>query len=115
MLIALATSAILAELGYHVTGVAASAEAVYRAAAEHRPDLVLMDITLRGETDGIDAARELKDRFGVPILFDTGHADGPTVDGARKIDPAGLLIKLFSPRQQTGRAAGRERGGKNGE
>jgi two-component system, response regulator PdtaR len=99
MLIALATSAILAELGYQVTGVAPSADAAYRAAVEHRPDLVLMDITLQGETDGIEAARELKGRFGVPILFVTAHADGPTMDRAKTIDPVGYLIKPFSPRQ----------------
>lgn len=99
MLIALATSSILAELGYAVTGLAPSAEAAYSAAAEHRPDLVLMDITLRGGVDGIEAARALKDRFDVPILFVTAHADGPTMDRAKTIDPIGYLIKPFSPRQ----------------
>lgn len=99
MLIALATSAILVELGYVVSGVVPSAEAAYRAVAEHRPDLVLMDITLQGGVDGIDAARELKDRFGVPIIFVTAHADRPTMDRAKKVDPIGYLIKPFSPKQ----------------
>lgn len=99
MLIALATSSILSDLGYMVTGIAPSAEAAYQAAAERVPDLVLMDITLRGTVDGIDAALSLKNRFGVPSLFVTAHSDGPTMDRAKAADPIGYLIKPFSPRQ----------------
>jgi CheY-like chemotaxis protein len=99
MLIALATSSILSELGYEVTGIASSAEAAYQAAAARVPDLVLMDITLRGAVDGIEAGRVLKERFGVPILFVTAHSDGPTIDRAKTAGPIGYLIKPFSPKQ----------------
>lgn len=99
MLIALFTSATLSDLGYSVIGIAATAEAALQSAAEHRPDLVLMDITLRGQRDGIDAAQLLRERLGIPILFLTAHADGATMERAAMVEPVGYLVKPFSPRQ----------------
>ena len=58
-----------------------------------------MDITLRGEVDGIAAARSLQERLGVPILFVTAHADAPTLARARAINPAGYLLKPFTAHQ----------------
>ena len=98
-LIALWTSEALSDLGYEVTGIAATAEAALRSAAEHRPDVALMDITLSGSADGIAAARSLKDRFGIPTLFATAHADSATKKRAETATPIGYLVKPFSPAQ----------------
>ncbi|WP_119461002.1 response regulator [Rhodospirillaceae bacterium SYSU D60014] len=99
VLIALFTSATLSDLGYDVIGIAKTAEDALQTANRHRPDLVLMDITLRGQGDGIEAAQRLKEHLGVPVLFVTAHADGTTMERAAAAKPAGYLVKPFSPRQ----------------
>lgn len=99
MLIALSTSATLSDLGYEVIGIAATAEDALRSAARQRPDLVLMDITLRERGDGIEAAQRLKEQLGIPVLFVTAHADGATMERAAALKPVGYLVKPFSPRQ----------------
>lgn len=99
MLTALAASATLSELGYTVVDAVPTAAAALRAAATRRPDLVLMDITLQGGTDGIAAAGLLKEQFGLPILFVTAHSESPTRDRAAAIGPVGYLLKPYSPQQ----------------
>jgi CheY-like chemotaxis protein len=96
---ALYISSVLEVCGYDVIGVTATAAEALDLAAGHVPDLVLMDITLRGEVDGIAAARSLQERLGVPILFVTAHADAPTLARARAINPAGYLLKPFTAHQ----------------
>lgn len=96
---ALYISSVLEVCGYEVIGVTATAAEALDLAAGQVPDLVLMDITLRGEVDGIAAARSLQERLGVPILFVTAHADAPTLARARAINPAGYLLKPFTAQQ----------------
>ncbi len=86
---------IVERLGYRVAGTAASALEAYEAADLERPDLVLMDVRIEGEVDGIDAARELKRRHGCPIVFLTAYADAKTLERARQVEPAGYLVKPF--------------------
>lgn len=96
---ALYISSVLEVCGYEVIGVTGTAADALKVAADRVPDLVLMDITLRGEVDGIVAARSLQERLNVPILFVTAHADAPTLARARAINPAGYLIKPFTADQ----------------
>ena len=96
---ALYITSVLEVCGYNVVGVAATASGALEAAADRVPDLVLMDITLRGDIDGIAAARSLQERLDVPILFVTAHADAPTLERARATNPVGYLIKPFTSRQ----------------
>jgi len=58
-----------------------------------KPDLVLMDINLKGEISGIDAAREIRLRFGVPVIFMTGYSDEDTKKTAMLAQPAGYITK----------------------
>jgi PAS domain S-box-containing protein len=84
------------ELGYSVVGTATtSAEALERA-AETQPDLVLMDIQLSGDRDGIDAARELRQRYNLAVVFLTAYADPETVERTQEVGAAGYLVKPFS-------------------
>src|SRR5690242_15568384 len=83
----------LQALGYRVPRTAASAQDAIRFASEARPDLVLMDVRLRGETDGIEAAQILRERFDVPIVFLTAYADDETVSRAKLAEPRGYLVK----------------------
>jgi CheY-like chemotaxis protein len=80
-------------LGHTVVGIAVSAAEAIRLAELQRPDVALMDIRLVGETDGIEAAREIGDRFGVATIFVTANTDPPTVRRAQSVNPVGVLEK----------------------
>lgn len=80
-------------LGYRVPATAANGADALRLAAEHCPDLALMDIRIKGEQDGVDTARLLRERFDIPIIFLTAYADDPTVERAKEIEPYGYLLK----------------------
>jgi CheY-like chemotaxis protein len=89
----------LIRLGYKVAAVASSGEAAVEAAERLQPDLVLMDINLRGAVDGISAAEEMRDRLNVPVVFLTGDADDATFERAKAVCPLGFVLKPFDARQ----------------
>lgn len=84
------------ELGYSVVGTATTADEALECAAENRPDLVLMDIHLPGGRDGIHAARELRDLYGLAVVFLTAYADQDTVERTQQVGAAGYVVKPFS-------------------
>lgn len=86
----------LARLGYAMPMVAASGADALRIAGETNPDLVLMDIQIEGEIDGIETASRLASNQAVPIIYLTGHADETTLKRARATLPHGYLLKPFS-------------------
>jgi len=65
----------LKSLGYDVPAIAFSGEEALRKTEELHPDVVLMDIVLRGQMDGIEAAQEIRERFGIPSIFMTGYSE----------------------------------------
>jgi C4-dicarboxylate-specific signal transduction histidine kinase len=83
----------LAELGYDAFAVAATAEEALDRAREKRPDIVLLDVRIQGAVDGITAAQHLQERFAVPVVYLTAHADDATIDRAKKTRPLGYLVK----------------------
>jgi two-component system response regulator AtoC len=86
---------ILTHLGYAVTALVSSGADAIREAERTKPDLVLMDIRIKGEMDGIEAAREIRERFDIPVVYLTAHADRETLDRAKLAEPLGYLIKPF--------------------
>jgi PAS domain S-box-containing protein len=86
----------LAGLGYEVVGVAATAADALDLASTGRPDLVLMDIHIRGNVDGVDAAVRLREQGGAPVVFLTAYADEGTLERAKRAAPYGYLVKPFS-------------------
>jgi diguanylate cyclase (GGDEF)-like protein/PAS domain S-box-containing protein len=80
-------------LGYDAFAIAASAAEAMARAGERRPDVVLMDIRIKGPADGIAAAEALRERFGVPVVFLTAHADDATLERARGTRPYGYVLK----------------------
>lgn len=83
----------LADLGCSTSGVASSAEEAIARVSERCPDLVLMDIRIRGERDGVETADILRRRFDVPVVFLTAHADDATLERAKRSEPYGYLVK----------------------
>ena len=85
----------LKELGYMVPAVVATGEDALRLVATTSPDIVLMDIRLAGDMDGIEAAVQVRAQFSTPVIFLTAHADDKTLDRAKRTQPTGYLIKPF--------------------
>jgi len=83
----------LESLGYTVPAIAASGEQAIEKATEFRPDLVLMDIWLKGAIDGIEAAQQIWERLKIPTIYVTGHSDQSTVERAKITAPFGYILK----------------------
>jgi two-component system cell cycle sensor histidine kinase/response regulator CckA len=88
----------LRSLGYEVTGIVPSAEKAYEAVALAIPDLILMDIHLKGAIDGISAAESLRKSHDIPVIFLTAFADIPTLERAKLSEPFGYILKPFEER-----------------
>jgi diguanylate cyclase (GGDEF)-like protein/PAS domain S-box-containing protein len=89
----------LESLGYEVPATVASGEMAVEMAGVLDPDLVLMDIHLQGQMDGIEAAEQIRQRFGMPVVYVTANADHPTVQRAKLTEPFGYIIKPFDERE----------------
>ena len=85
----------LRKLGYNVVAICSNGEDAIRAAEEHGPDLVLMDIMLKGDMSGIEAAEQIRSRFNMPIIYLTAYADESTLSKAKITEPYGYIIKPF--------------------
>ena len=86
----------LVKLGYQVTGVAKDFGAALTLLEKDTPDLLLVDIVLKGERDGIELAEFVKEQYDLPVIFLTSHADKLTVERAKKVNPEGYLLKPVS-------------------
>lgn len=89
----------LKNLGYTVSAIASSGEEALQKATEMHPDLVLMDIRLKGEIDGVEAAHQIQARFSIPVVYLTAHADKDTLQRAKVTEPFGYILKPFEERE----------------
>ena len=80
--------------GYDVDDVVTTGEESVERAGRTRPSVVLMDVTLAGQMNGIEAARKIKDKYSIPIIIFTGYNDRLIHDQARQIDPVAILAKM---------------------
>ncbi|OFZ56696.1 MAG: hypothetical protein A3D92_00320, partial [Bacteroidetes bacterium RIFCSPHIGHO2_02_FULL_44_7] len=85
----------LKKLGYNVVGASATGELAIELAATEHPDIVLMDIMLKGEMSGIQAAEKIKENHSIPIIFLTAYADESTLSKAKVTEPYGYILKPF--------------------
>ena len=83
----------LREMGYDAYAIASSADDAIRRATDKCPDLVLMDIRIKGDRDGIQTAEILRQMFGVSVIYLTAHADDATIERAARTAPYGYLLK----------------------
>jgi PAS domain S-box-containing protein len=98
-IVALALERALRRMRYSVTGITDSGEEAVRKAAQTQPDLVLMDIRLSGEMDGIEAAAEIQARFDIPVIYLTAYADEKTLQRAKVTAAFGYVLKPFEERE----------------
>ncbi|MBL8984229.1 MAG: response regulator, partial [Gemmatimonadetes bacterium] len=88
----------LTRLNYEVVGIEDTAERAWATASATKPDVVLMDIRLKGEVDGIQAAERIRRELDIPSIYLTAHTDADTIDRAKKTAPLGYLLKPFQER-----------------
>jgi len=96
LILARDTAYMLQDLGCIVVGIAVTAEDAVAKAGTFHPDLVLMDIRLKGRRDGIEAAAEIRGLFGLPLVFITAQSDESILARARATQPAAILLKPFA-------------------
>lgn len=89
----------LERMGYCVPSIASSGEEAIEKAKIHKPDIVLMDIKLEGEMDGIMAADVIKSRYNIPIIFLTAYSDDKILQLAKITEPFGYILKPFRERE----------------
>jgi DNA-binding NarL/FixJ family response regulator len=94
-LIAIDIEQTLNNLNFIVSGTAYNVEDALHQLKNNTPDAVLMDINLEDEKDGIDIAETINDKYQLPFIFLTSHADKQTLERAKKTKPAGYIIKPF--------------------
>jgi two-component system, response regulator PdtaR len=92
--VALNMEAALVEAGFEIVGTVDTEAAAVAAAFQLRPDIIIMDITLR-EGDGIQAARAIEEKFKTKIVFVSGNSDPGTLSAAHALKPAGFIRKPF--------------------
>lgn len=89
----------LEDLGYGVSATAATGLDAIKKATELKPDLILMDIRLKGEMDGIEAAEYIWNRLQIPIIYATGFSDRETLERAKLTRPFGYILKPIEERE----------------
>jgi len=98
-IVALNIKKTLESIGYKVTAVVNNGEDAVKQAEKNKPDLILMDIMLKGLTDGIEAAEIISQKFNIPIVFLTALSDEKTIDRAAFTKPYGYLLKPFTTQE----------------
>jgi CheY-like chemotaxis protein len=89
----------LKKLGYGICGVASSGQKAIQKGEQENPDLVLMDIKLKGGMDGIQAAEMIRTRLGIPVIFLTAYTDDEIVEEAKVTEPYAYIVKPYRERE----------------
>ncbi len=89
----------LTKLGYHVTALVSSGTQALKEVDSNKPDLVLMDIVLRGKLNGIDTAKTLHFKYDIPVIYLTAYADEDTLSKAKFTEPSGYILKPFENKE----------------
>lgn len=86
-------------LGYAICGWASSGEEAIQKARDLKPDLVLMDIVLKGDMDGVQASEHIRENYNIPVIYLTAYADDHTLQRAKVTEPFGYILKPFEERE----------------
>jgi CheY-like chemotaxis protein len=86
----------LSNLGYEICGSAGTGAEAMECVAKMQPDIVLMDITLKGGMDGIETAGQIKKNFDIPVIFVSSHTEGEIIARAKAVNPDGFIKKPFN-------------------
>ncbi|WP_235297973.1 response regulator transcription factor [Portibacter marinus] len=98
-LIAMDLEMIMESMGHHVVGITGNGDEALDMIANRQPDLILLDVNIQGQKDGIELAEIIKDRSKKPFIFITSYADKSTLDRAKHTLPYGYILKPFSEQE----------------
>jgi signal transduction histidine kinase len=98
-IIAMAIQACLEDFGYEIVGMVGNGQDAAKIAESTRPDLVLMDIHLQGNQNGIEVAKEIYERFNIPVVYLTAYSDKATLQSVKGSESFGYLLKPFVERE----------------
>jgi len=90
---------IIGDFGYAITDKVLSVAEAIASIEKNTPDIVMLDIALKGDDDGVDLAKIINDRFQIPFLFLTSNADQLTINRVKKTNPAGFILKPFREKE----------------
>jgi signal transduction histidine kinase len=90
---------ILNNYGYSISGIFSKAEEALSSLKTKKPDLILMDVVLKGDLDGIEAAKIIKRDFNIPVIFITAYADDITISRIKKLNAYGYFLKPFEEKE----------------
>jgi CheY-like chemotaxis protein len=97
-IIAMEIESQLQALGYKVTSIVDTGEDAIEKAEEYKPDIILMDIRIKGKMDGIETAEVIRKRFGIPVIFTTAYLDQERIQRAKIVMPFGYVLKPIQER-----------------
>ena len=97
-IIAMEIESSLQNLGYEVTSVVNTGDKAIEKAEDDNPDLILMDIRIQGDKDGIDTAEIIRNKFGIPVIFSTAYLDQERIERAKITMPFGYVLKPIQER-----------------
>ena len=89
----------LKDLGYTVCSTASTGDEAIRKAEADRPDLILMDIVLKGKMNGIEAADRIASQFNIPVLYLTAYTNSEYIERAKQTNPFGYLVKPYNQKE----------------
>ena len=89
----------LEKLGFGISDILSSGEQALEKISEYNPDLVLMDIMLKGEMNGTEATDQIQSRFNIPVVYLTAYTDEDVLNRAKKTEPFGYVVKPFEDRE----------------
>ncbi len=89
----------LLDFGFEIIGIIPTGENAISVAEKEAPDLILMDIMLKGQTDGIEAAKQIRQSLDIPVVFLTSYSDQDTLERAKEAEPFGYILKPFKERE----------------
>ncbi len=98
-IVALELESRLCDLGYSVCGIVASGDEAIKLTKEHIPNIILMDINIKGPIDGVQTAEKIKEMYDIPIIFLTAFTDPSTLERAKITGPYGYIVKPFEERE----------------
>jgi DNA-binding NarL/FixJ family response regulator len=96
-LVSLDMRSIVEDMGVAVTGIAHTVDEALASIAAEPPHLVLLDISLNGEFEGVELARTIDRRWGIPVLFVSGHLGDQAVKGVDELNTLGYIVKPYYP------------------
>jgi CheY-like chemotaxis protein len=85
----------LEDMGHEIVGIEGEGIAAIKKTVETKPDLILMDITLKGDIDGIETVKQIQDIYDIPFIYLSGNSDISNLERAKITGPSGYLIKPF--------------------